>query len=404
VDEESGLNALQLYVQNFKQADLTLTGTVRKATLVNQSTKVLNPVPAGPPPGRKSTHASTNGRNSISNTKLEEGFAGHGIISSTELEKKKCITCGIDVSPKWWPMTSARPDVQHLAGSIEQDHGSVNGNMDHASINGGSHVALAAAALHQDTHIPPSAPTEFQCHQCHWKKLRKEPSPPPIPSPREASRPVIASPPAPSAPSIEPEVIHTIPPYSWPQPPPYTNGPYSTWPRQSPTPANVPVVNQLNGNHHSPRLNTGPPQQLNGSSQPRQPSMQVLQHSPHQNGRNPPPQNGYPPSPHRSSITSSIHVQNGPYPSYASTRPLPQHLTNGGPPPRAPEQPFSHSNAPPIHSRPYGPPHSSPPMHRETHPQSRDPANTQSNGVRQGDPVRVNGGASASPSLRNLLS
>src|ERR1700722_11874175 len=34
--DDTGLNALQLYVQNFKQADLALTGTVRKATLVNQ--------------------------------------------------------------------------------------------------------------------------------------------------------------------------------------------------------------------------------------------------------------------------------------------------------------------------------------------------------------------------------
>jgi hypothetical protein len=36
-------------------------------------------------------------------------------------------------------------------------------------------------------------------------------------------------------------------------------------------------------------------------------------------------------------------MQNGIYPSYASTRPSPQHLTNGGPPPRAPEHPFSQS-------------------------------------------------------------
>ena len=34
--DESSMNALQLYTQNYKQADLTLTGTARKANLVDQ--------------------------------------------------------------------------------------------------------------------------------------------------------------------------------------------------------------------------------------------------------------------------------------------------------------------------------------------------------------------------------
>src|ERR1700683_2094781 len=57
VDTSSGLNALQLYVQNFKQADLALTGTVRKATLVNQSTKV-NPVVVPTPANRRTSTTS----------------------------------------------------------------------------------------------------------------------------------------------------------------------------------------------------------------------------------------------------------------------------------------------------------------------------------------------------------
>ncbi|KAM5351653.1 hypothetical protein ACJ41O_004376 [Fusarium nematophilum] len=40
IANDSGLNALQLYVQNFKQADLTLTGTVRKANLMTTAAKM----------------------------------------------------------------------------------------------------------------------------------------------------------------------------------------------------------------------------------------------------------------------------------------------------------------------------------------------------------------------------
>jgi hypothetical protein len=96
-------------------------------------------------------------------------------------------------------------------------------------------------------------------------------------------------------------------------------------------------------------------------------------------------------------------LSNGVYTSYATSRPAPQHLTNGGPPPRAPEHPFQQPNTV-MHSHPsFGPPHGSPPVARDTYPQRPDPNNQQSNNMRSND-GRVNGGASASPSLRNLLS
>ncbi|QPH01357.1 hypothetical protein C2857_005557 [Epichloe festucae Fl1] len=43
VSQESGLNALQLYVQNYKQADLTMTGSVRRANLMLNAAKMLPP-------------------------------------------------------------------------------------------------------------------------------------------------------------------------------------------------------------------------------------------------------------------------------------------------------------------------------------------------------------------------
>jgi hypothetical protein len=112
--DETGLNALQLYVQNFKQADLTLTGTVRKATLVNQSTKVVSTAATTQTPNRK-TSTATNGhpmpvRGSVSHTKVEEPSSMSSIPAHAE--KRACITCGIDVSPKWWPFPSDVPNCR----------------------------------------------------------------------------------------------------------------------------------------------------------------------------------------------------------------------------------------------------------------------------------------------------
>ncbi|ESZ99533.1 hypothetical protein SBOR_0098 [Sclerotinia borealis F-4128] len=431
--DETGLNALQLYVQNFKQADLALTGTVRKANLVNQSTRAANSVNVGTSQNRRTstTGASIptpiNRRASLTLVKVEEASPVNNAASVRGLEKI-CITCSVDVSPKWWPMVEATVATSSTALSLDAilDHDHTKSDGPHITdghlLNGltsernGAHVALAAAALHKNTQKPAPAPvpSEFQCHQCHWKKIRKVPTPTltPIPSPipvfvvsdREISRPPAPLPTPTSAPIIanipppppsESERNHAAHQYPWPpQPPSYpSNAPYNNWPRHSPVPANVAVVHQVNGNH-SPRL-PGVASQLGGPPHNRQP-MQGLQPSPHQNARLSQMPNGYPPSPHRLAGPPPMHMQNGGYGSYVSTRP-PQHLTNGGPPPRALEHPFPQSSAP-MHPRPYGPPHGSPPLNRLPNGPPH-----QLNGVRPND-NRVNGGASASPSLRNLLS
>jgi hypothetical protein len=210
--------------------------------------------------------------------------------------------------------------------------------------------------------------------------------------------------------------------YAWPQPPSYppSSNSYNPWSRHSPTPQSVAQANHLNGNH-SPHINNAASHQVNGQAQMRQ-TVQSLPHSPRQNGHMSQAPNGYPPSPHRSISSSGIHGQNSTYNNY--NRPTPQHLTNGGPPPRAPEHPFTqnyqhmgpHSSqgpphgpgSPPLpreqHIQGRGPPHGpgSPPLPRDQHLQGRDLGSSQ-NGVRPQD-GRINGGASASPSLRNLLS
>jgi hypothetical protein len=417
VDTSSGLNALQLYVQNFKQADLTLTGTVRKATLVNQSTKVINPATIPTPANRRTSTTSgangnTTGRASISHVKVEEGSTDLLSVAKTDLEKA-CVTCQVGVSPKWWPFPLDVPDgsITNLSDDPAITNGDhphtnelplTNGHVAQTTVDdaGGNHAALAAAALTQNgsaAKLVP-VPTEFQCHKCHWKKIRKDPTPPPQAPPRESPRPPVRIPPAPINISTDSEVAQPLPtPFTWPPPPTYPSNGYN-WPRQSPVPQGV-IINQLNGSH-SPRVNAVP-QPMNGQAQLRQPA-HGLPRSPHQNGHIPQVPNGYPPSPHRGISSSTVHMQNGTYASYASTRP-PPHLANGDPPPRAPEHPFSHSNAPMHHHTSLGPSQGSPPMLRDSRPPSRDVGNSQSAGPRPPD-GRVNGGASASPSLRNLLS
>jgi hypothetical protein len=406
VVDDTGLNALQLYIQNFKQADLTLTGTVRKATLFTQSTKAVNSVSATPLANRRtSTTANTNGgslggRGSVSYIKVEDTSAEMALLVSTGSETI-CVTCSVDVSPKWWPFRPvlANTTVDSSMGS-SGDHAPPGEPLGTAVETGTGHIALAAAALHQDTQKPVPVSTEAQCHKCHLNKARVEPSPPPIQQ-REVSRPPIAASSTINGPATDADMIQTRTQYAWPPPPTYsTNSPYSNWSRHSPASQSVTLVNQLNGNH-SPRVPAAVVQQVNGQPQLRQ-SAQPLSDSPHQNGHVTQTPNGYPLSPHRGIASSTPHMQNGAYASYASTRPAPQHLTNGGPPPRAPEHPFSQSNMNPRSS--FGPPQGSPPVLRESHPPGRDVSGLQSNnGVRPND-GRVNGGASASPSLRNLLS
>jgi hypothetical protein len=414
--DETGLNALQLYVQNFKQADLALTGTVRKATLVNQSTKVAIPVSVAPTPNRRtSTTTGSNGysassRNPISNSRTDGGQADTSSTANNGPDKI-CVTCHIDVSPKWWPFpadiadepSATYEDSLNVPNSDQihpNDSQLTNGHgINPSNGNTGVNVALAAAALHQNTEKSAPIPTEFQCHQCHWRKLRKEPTPPLPEALGESSRPPTGTPL--SNPEADPAPAPTH--YAWPSHPPPSypsNGSYSPWPHHSPVPQGVSILNQLNGNQ-SPRINTGPVPPLNGQPSLRQ-SAHGLSHSPHQNGHLSQGPNGYPHSPHRSLGSSTLHMQNGVYPSYASTRPSPQHLTNGGPPPRAPEHPFSQSNGhvPPRPS--FGPRQGSPPLIRDN-PQGRDASSSQNNSMRVND-GRVNGGASASPSLRNLLS
>ena len=356
------LTALQFFVQNYKQADLTLTGTVRKAMLVNQSSKVLNPTPVAVVPNRRtSTTNAAAGRGSISHIKAEDISRETNALKRVDPDPI-CITCETDVSPKWYPYNPAAVEgiisAESLpltnGGSQSEDAVMVNGcTTEDAAKIAASQVAIATAALHENTKptivVPPTAK---QCHKCHVRNVKiKEPSPPPRSPSRDPTPPPVET--SIDVPMPDANMVPQVPQYAWTQPSYAPNGPYNSVPTPSPT-INGPPLSHVNG-LTSPRINNGSVQHFSNQSQARQ---QAPLHSPHQNGHAIHGSNGYSAQPpHHDSSPSGGHMQNGSsYGSYAATRPQPHHLTNGGPPPHAPEQPFQQPmHAELRHSPTYGP-------------------------------------------------
>lgn len=421
--DEQGRNALQLYVQNYKQADLTLTGTVRKANLVSQSTKAVTSTNST----RRvsTTNVPANGGHSTQSKEATDAAKSKGASSDNT---RRCITCHVGVTPKWWPFPPSSPAKSSIISnnditltSRQSDNDSNNASHGPAAVDiihvdtevqdsdrvgaddepTGENVALAAAALNENTKSTDSV--EFQCHQCHFNKVVKEPTPPPpvIPPPQVAApqplpilSPINAAPAAPS-----PTPMQAPPHYSsWP---PQTGRspqvPYNEWPRPAPLQPQSVHVHQYAS---SPSPHMAALQHPNAQTYERQ-HTPGSRPSPQQNGYSRPPMsNAFSSSPHHMVAAPPTHMPNGIYASYPVVRP-PQHLTNGGPAPRAPENPFSNHNVS-HHRPPYGVSHGSPPAVRDQG-LSREPQNQQLNGVRPND-GRVGGGASASPSLRNLLS
>ncbi|KAI5242024.1 hypothetical protein E4T43_05041 [Aureobasidium subglaciale] len=97
-------NALQVFVENYKQADPTLTGTARKANLLSQSTKLASQatLASGNANRRISTASglARSARNSPAGAPRNDEADG---TSSTEEElAKTCLKCHTDTSPRWW--------------------------------------------------------------------------------------------------------------------------------------------------------------------------------------------------------------------------------------------------------------------------------------------------------------
>lgn len=423
--DNSGLNALQLFVRNFKQADLALTGTVRKATLINLSTNgnILSQLSLST---SRRTSSSVNGPSNNSRGVV----TGQGTIEDTSIFrsnyiKKLCVTCLVDISPKWWPYLE-ETYVQLTANSPVLQLGRENQNKVLTELTKGKNcqisetsrtgnetsAALAAAALHQDEKTMPnpiiSSSLELQCHQCHWKKIRKMPGHTPAV--------VYANMSQSSTIQLPVATIHTLKAetdlnlisrgsYLWPHTSTniIQNGlPNSkqspSWSHHSPTAQVISMETHANGFHT-------PVTKMETIHTPDPSHAQVGQKSilsSNQNGHSIQLTNGN--SKHHSVTASSQNTQNSTHVLYSISRPPPppQNLIDGGPPPLAPESPFSHPNRS-DHQREHSfSSHQDSPRNHEAHTRALDPNNSQGNNIRAND-SRKNGGASASPSLRNLL-
>jgi len=119
--DEAGTTALQVYVQSYKQADLALTGTVRKAnlvqltkdkgqqlapTIVNGSRResTANSIAAAVRRGaRTSSAADKISAAAEAKNEAEDGAKQASEVPEAEAERR-CVKCDFDVTPRWHPV------------------------------------------------------------------------------------------------------------------------------------------------------------------------------------------------------------------------------------------------------------------------------------------------------------
>ncbi|KAK4952353.1 putative PHD type zinc finger protein with BAH domain-containing protein [Elasticomyces elasticus] len=118
VVHESGRTALQTFAENYKQADLTLTGTVRKANMV-QLTKDKALQALNTAAGRRESTANSiaaavrrGARTSIAaaeaKSEAEDITAQMSDVPAVDAERR-CVKCKIDVTPRWHTIVRTPP-------------------------------------------------------------------------------------------------------------------------------------------------------------------------------------------------------------------------------------------------------------------------------------------------------
>lgn len=432
--EGTDLNALQLFAREFKQADLTLTGTARKANLVDQSTRVPPSVPAPVQGNRRtstvtlSTPLSARGRPSNAGLTIKDEPSPEMIVAKPE---RKCVRCKIDASPRWWKIEEGL-DAREKENRATEGSSTANGidvdphqpkdypvhtNHTLPTTNGGDHPMTDApsaiardqpARLRVDTNTNPQSSSSYLCQKCHWKKLNAPDGPEELAQSGsvhlDAQQLPLRSPP--------------VQPFAAPPPPPALGGPWAPPPQQHPPlphwhsaghPGAVTHPQPSHGLHNG--IGHAAPAPM-GHHAPFAPYSAVHQPNGYPAYSAPPVHAHIPPAPLR-----------GPYPSpHHHNGPPPLHLTNGAMMVNgihSPHVPYSPTHPPPVHnsSRSTESPYNAapqlpyPPLHHGS-PAPGGPPTPRDATMRDPPPVtapqppqleRVNTGASASPSLRNLL-
>ncbi|KAI9166974.1 E3 ubiquitin-protein ligase SNT2 [Paramyrothecium foliicola] len=429
VVNESGLNALQLFVQNYKQADLTLTGTVRKANLMMMAAKmsgapihnghIKSPAAAAPSTGSATTTAAVNGTAGLAQSTDD----ADGASNAQRPGEKVCITCGVDVSPKWWPVDNTQ--TRELTNG---HHGTIGSEAQkfveqrkfqchkcrktHRAPQPHVHRPWSASATQEGPRL--TAPDQNMTIPA---SAHQSPSLPPLNDYREGSRD--GRPPGHAWPQHPPQLAAAAPS----QVPPLPGTSHPMGPRPVPVtqpygPAALSARPPYSDWGHRPGSQHGSPPRLLNGPPPNGPPVTSLTSLRPPAMAGPPPvgpglvphQQSPPTQPYANGIPSSPRRLNGPVPPAPYVPPhygvqgqgAPPHgLPNGVPPPRPEAYPHG------IHAqRPaYAGPHGSPPGSRNGPPPARDaPMPTGPVAPRASENTRPTSGASASPSLRNLLS
>ena len=485
------MSALKAFAKLYKSVSHgSLTGTARRADLVQIATKTAAAAQAVTGGNQKARHVSAesptmttrNTRTSPSTNTAKSEEAGEGEKAShaetgeDEASTKKCSNCRASVTPMWhedeWPSVA---EITEEARSNSPSHVNTNDptNITEIMEEDGSVPSSAIKAPQADEVVLVSP--RWLCHKCYIRHLKNPPvlapSPPPEAiqeSPEQKSKSPSVAPSVPEAvPEDDPlDPATTVPPPRQPSNATASNTPSMTthWP--SPPELPQPPYQNLdilsNGIPQSPPAAAPPlslpfipppPPQPHPSHQPyphQVPPYAPLPPYPYHDDRTfsyrptppvaPHQPNGYPPSRNEPMSFQYRRDSNGnlrtvPYVAPTGSRPPSSHTPSNGPPQSSlppPQQilsPAAHIRSPSFHDQgPHGPPeadsnpfalpqarsaHTSPPPPPPAYPNSTTfspPQRTRPVTPPMGDRLPrwsseapVQNGASASPSVRNLL-
>lgn len=217
---EDGQTALQVFARRYKQADTSMTGTVRRAqqfALSGPST-----APAVQPPQRSNTAVNggtdkpsrrRRGSRSLSpnaapdEMDVDSGDAHASGDDSNSASKRKCCSCLIDASPMWWsveapsqtarsitPSRDALTEIPHMNGVASSPR--MERSASHAAGEGSltNGIIKHEPSEQRGVGATPQSAQMWQCHKCHVSKVappsspsqvrpRQRPAPEPIPEP-----------------------------------------------------------------------------------------------------------------------------------------------------------------------------------------------------------------------------
>jgi len=197
ISDGSFPTALQLFVQNYKQADLTLTGTMRKANLLDEFNRSAVGIPAVAGANRRvsTTTVRSGGRNSSAGlAQIYDGREVESIstIAHRDKAEPQCFICGTKASPRWRildPSAAAqvapfrrRPatedgvmmnGVKHES-SADQDTSSL-GEHKHLSNGGPERSPIAVkengAVMPIGTRNFDATSDLYECNKCNWMRI-----------------------------------------------------------------------------------------------------------------------------------------------------------------------------------------------------------------------------------------